>query len=67
MDFQAPSSQQVLDGLKMSQWVPTHFRFALWPTGMEDDARVLLREAIYCMCDPKGGMPWDADHSTVAL
>jgi DNA-directed RNA polymerase specialized sigma24 family protein len=65
MDFQAPSSQQVLDALKVAQCEQALFTFALWLTGIEADAKDLLQEAIYCMCDPTGGMPWDPDRSSV--
>ena len=65
MDFQAPTSQPVLDALKVARYEQALFTFALWLTGIEADAKDLLQEAIYCMCDPTGGMPWDPDRSSV--
>jgi DNA-directed RNA polymerase specialized sigma24 family protein len=65
MDFQAPASRRALDALRIAQCEKLLLTFALWLTGIEADAEDLLRETIYCMCDPIGGMPWDPARSSV--
>jgi DNA-directed RNA polymerase specialized sigma24 family protein len=65
MDFQAPASLRALDALRIAQCEKLLLTFALWLTGIEADAEDLLRETIYCMCDPVGGMPWDPARGSV--
>lgn len=66
MDFEDPASQLVIEALRTAKCEASLFKFALWLTGIDAEARDLLRETIYCMCDSIDGWPWDPERSSVA-